>query len=154
MENKTILLVEDNLGDAAVITRILKSHCKVDKVFVVRDGVQALDFLFCQNAYANRNPYDMPQIILTEIKPKIDWLEMLRADGRTRLLPVVVLTSSKIEQDINQIYKLGANSIVRKPEDFSHFVEVVQVLGSYWLSVNEPPPYIPVPVENMPIKQR
>lgn len=111
---------------------------------VVRDGAEALDFLFCLGAYAGRNPREMPQVILLDLKlPKVDGLEVLRrirADERTRLLPVVILTSSREEQDLLQSYSLGANSYVRKPVDFNQFVEAVRQLGLYWLVLNEAPP--------------
>jgi two-component system response regulator len=111
---------------------------------VARDGVEALDFIFCEGAYASRDPRDLPQVILLDLKlPKVDGLEVLRrirADERTRLLPVVILTSSKEEQDLLTSYSLGANSYVRKPVDFNQFADAVRQLGLYWLVLNEPPP--------------
>ena len=144
MENKTILLVEDNPDDEALTLRALKKSNIMNKVVVVRDGAEALDFLFCTGAYADRDPNNKPQVILLDLKlPKVDGLEVLRsirADERTHLLPVVILTSSKEEQDMIKGYSLGANSYVRKPVDFNQFVESVRQLGLYWLILNEAPP--------------
>ena len=144
MEDKMILLVEDNPDDEALTLRALKKHNIGNKVFVVRDGAEALDFLFCTGAYANRDPHDVPQVTLLDLKlPKVDGLEVLRslrADERTRLLPVVILTSSNEEHDRIEGYKNGANSFVRKPVDFNQFVEAVRQLGLYWLVLNEAPP--------------
>ena len=146
MKSKVILLVEDNPDDELLTLHALrKSHIGND-VFVVRDGAEALDFLFCQNAYADRDPHDLPQLILLDIKlPKVDGLEVLRrirSDSRTRLLPVVMLTSSKEQQDLLQAYQGGANSYMRKPVDFSQFADSVHQLGLYWLVLNEPPPHL------------
>ena len=144
MENATILLVEDNADDEALTLRALKKNNIGNKVYVARDGVEALDFLFCTNTYADRDPHDMPRLILLDIKlPKMDGLEVLRrirADKRTYLLPVVLLTSSREEQDLIESYKSGANSYIRKPVDYAQFVEYVGKLGLYWLGLNEPPP--------------
>jgi two-component system, response regulator len=144
MEDKMILLVEDNPDDEALTVRALKKNNIGNRFVVVRDGVEALDFLFSTGAYSDRNPRDLPQLILLDIKlPKLDGLEVLkriRADERTSLLPVVILTSSKEEQDLLQSYKLGANSYVRKPVDFNQFLEAVRQLGLYWLVINEAPP--------------
>jgi two-component system response regulator len=144
MENATILLVEDNPDDEALTLRALKKNNIGNKVYVVRDGVEALDFLFCTGPYADRNPYDMPKLILLDIKlPKLDGLEVLRhirADKRTHLLPVVFLTSSKEEQDLIEGYKRGANSYIRKPVDYAQFEAYVGQLGLYWLGLNEAPP--------------
>ena len=144
MENATILLVEDNADDEALTLRALKKNNIGNKVYVARDGVEALDFLFCTNTYADRDPHDMPRLILLDIKlPKMDGLEVLRrirADKRTYLLPVVLLTSSREEQDLIESYKNGANSYIRKPVDYTQFVEYVGKLGLYWLGLNEPPP--------------
>ena len=140
MEYTTILLVEDNSDDEVLTVRALKKNKVGNQVFVVRDGVEALDFLFCKNKYADRDPSDIPQLILLDIKlPKIDGLEVLRrirADERTRLLPVVILTSSKEEQDVLEGYKRGANSYIRKPVDYTHFAEAIRELGLYWLTLN------------------
>ena len=144
MENSMILVVEDNPDDEALTLRALKKNHIGNEVFVVRDGAEALDFLFCTGAYAGRDPREMPQIILLDLKlPKVDGLEVLgciRADERTRLLPVVILTSSNEEQDLLEGYKNGANSYIRKPVDFNQFVEAVRQLSLYWLVLNEPPP--------------
>ena len=139
-----ILLVENNADDEILMLRALRKNNIGNGIFVVRDGAEALDFLFCRNAYANRDPYDMPKLILLDIKlQKIDGLEVLRrlrTDQRTRLLPVVILTSSKEEQDLIESYKSGANSYIRKPVDYTQFVEYVGLLGLYWLGLNEAPP--------------
>jgi two-component system, response regulator len=144
MDEKIILLVEDNPDDEALTLRALKKHNIGNKVFVVRDGAEALDFLFCTGAYADRDPNDMPQVTLLDLKlPKIDGLEVLRrlrADERTRLLPIVILTSSNEERDLIEGYKNGANSYVRKPVDFNEFLEAVRELGLYWLVLNQTPP--------------
>ena len=141
MNEKMILLVEDNPDDEALTLRALKKNNIGNKVVVVRDGVEALDFLFCMGAYAERDPQNKPQVILLDIKlPKMDGLEVLRrirAEESTRLLPVVILTSSKEEQDLIKGYSLGANSYVRKPVDFNQFVDSVRKLGLYWLVLNE-----------------
>lgn len=144
MADRPILLVEDNPDDEALTLRALRKNNIANAMSVVRDGAEALDFLFCAGAYASRDPREMPQVILLDLKlPKVDGLEALRrirADERTRLLPVVILTSSREEQDLLQSYSLGANSYVRKPVDFNQFVEAVRQLGLYWLVLNEAPP--------------
>jgi len=144
MENAMILLVEDNPDDEELTLHALRKNKIGNRVVVVHDGVEALDFLFCTNTYAERDPYDMPQIILLDIKlPKLDGLQVLRrirADERTRLLPVVILTSSNEEQDLLESYKSGANSYIRKPVDFTQFAEAIRELGLYWLVLNAPPP--------------
>ena len=144
-----ILLVEDNRDDEALTLRALKKNNIKNEVVVARDGVEALDYLFGTGSYAGRDLTDMPQVILLDLKlPRVDGLEVLRrlrADERTRLLPVVILTSSNEEQDRIKGYGLGANSYVRKPVDFSQFIEAVRQLGLYWLILNEPPPPLSVP---------
>jgi two-component system response regulator len=144
MDEKLILLVEDNPDDEALTLRAFQKNNMKNKVVVVRDGEEALDFLFRRGAHAARNLAEIPEIILLDLKlPKIDGLEVLRqirADPRTRLLPVVILTSSKEEQDMLEGYSQGANSYVRKPVDFNQFLEAVKQLGLYWLVLNEPPP--------------
>jgi len=144
MKNSMILLVEDNPDDEALTLRALKKNNIGNNISVVRDGAQALDFLFCTNAYAGRDPHDLPQLILLDIKlPKMDGLEVLRrirADERTHLIPVVMLTSSKEEQDLVESYENGANSYVRKPVDFNEFIAAMRQLGLYWLVLNEFPP--------------
>ena len=139
-----ILLVEDNPDDEALTLRALKKNNILNEVVVARDGVEALDYLFGRGVYADRDMSVMPHIILLDLKlPKMDGLEVLRhlrADDRTRILPVVILTSSKEEQDLINGYSLGANSYVRKPVDFSQFSESVRQLGLYWFVLNESPP--------------
>jgi CheY-like chemotaxis protein len=139
-----ILLVEDNPDDEALTMRALRKANVGNDVQVVRDGAEALDFLYGTGAYAGRDTSVMPQVILLDLKlPKIDGLEVLRrirTDGRTKILPVVILTSSDEEQDRIQGYALGANSYVRKPVEFVQFAEAVRQLGLYWLVLNEPPP--------------
>lgn len=145
MTEKMILLVEDNPDDEALTIRALNKNKIANNLSIVRDGVEALDFLFCTGPYSNRDPHDMPEVVLLDLKlPKVDGLEVLRqvrADQRTRLLPVVILTSSKEEQDLIKSYSLGANSYIRKPVDFSQFVEATHQLEMYWLVLNEPPPF-------------
>lgn len=145
MSKKTVLLVEDNLDDEALTLRALQRNNVGNQVIVVRDGVEALDFLFCRNAYAGRDPHDLPQLVLLDLKmPKMDGLEVLRqlrAEPRTRLLPVVILTSSKEEGDLIEGYKSRVNSYIRKPVDFTEFVDTVRELGLYWLELNEDPPW-------------
>jgi two-component system response regulator len=144
MKHTTILLVEDDADDEILTLRALKANDIENEVFVVRDGIEALDFLFCTNNYADRDPGSEPELILLDVKlPKMDGPEVLRrlrADPRTRLIPVVMLTSSREEQDLIESYKSGANSYMRKPVDYTQFVEFVGHLGSYWLRLNEAPP--------------
>lgn len=144
MNKKTILLVEDNPDDVALTLRAFKKSNILNEVKVASDGAEALDYLFATGAYASRNTDLMPQLILLDLKlPKLDGMEVLRrmrADERTRLLPVVILTSSKEEQDIVDGYNLGANSYVRKPVNFAQFSEAIRQLGLYWLILNEPLP--------------
>ncbi len=144
MPPKIILLVEDNPDDEALTLRALKKNNILNEVVVARDGVEALDFLFATGTYTGRDISIMPQVILLDLKlPKVDGLEVLRrlrADARTKLLPVVILTSSSEEADIVNSYQLGANSYVRKPVDFAQFMEAVRQLGLYWLLLNESPP--------------
>jgi CheY-like chemotaxis protein len=140
----TILLVEDNPDDVALTERALKKARIANKLVIARDGPEALDFLFGTGAYEGRDSSITPEVVLLDLKlPKLDGLEVLRrlrADQRTRLLPVVVLTSSKEDRDLTRSYELGANSYIRKPVDFKQFVKAVQDLGLYWLVLNEPPP--------------
>jgi len=144
MRNKVILLVEDNPDDELLALRALKKNNLVNEVVVAHDGVEALDYLFGAGEHAGRDTNVMPQLILLDLKlPRIDGLEVLRrlrADGRTRLLPVVILTSSREQQDMLDGYGLGANSYVRKPVNFEQFVGAVEQLKLYWLSLNEAPP--------------
>ena len=144
MNRKSILLVEDNPDDEALTLRALQKNNIANEVIVTRDGVEALDYLFRRGVHANRDNNQYPALILLDLKlPKIDGLEVLRqlrSDERLKLLPVVILTSSKEEQDIVNGYHLGANSYIRKPVDFNKFVEAVRQLGIYWLMLNEAPP--------------
>jgi two-component system response regulator len=139
-----ILLIEDNSDDEVLALRALKKNNLCNKVVVARDGVEALDFLLGTGTYAGRDLTEMPRLILLDLKlPKVDGLEVLqrlRANERTRLLPVVILTTSNEEQDRFLSYGLGANSYIRKPVDFTQFIEAVRQLGLYWLVLNEPPP--------------
>jgi two-component system response regulator len=141
MKEPVILLVEDNADDEALTMRALKKNNITNQIVVARDGIEALDYLFGIGAHAGRDVGLQPAVVLLDLKlPKLDGFEVLRklrADQRTRLLPVVILTSSKEQQDIANGYGLGANSYVRKPVDFQHFVEAVRQLGLYWLILNE-----------------
>lgn len=141
---KALLLVEDNPDDEALILRALKKHHITNDVVVARDGAEALDYLFGQGAYAGRDVKDLPTAVLLDLMlPKINGLEVLRrlrADDRTVLLPVIILTSSDEEKDMIDGYRLGANSYVRKPVDFNQLAEAVRLLGLYWLILNEPLP--------------
>jgi CheY-like chemotaxis protein len=144
MPNSVILLVEDNADDEDLTLRALKKNNITNEVVVVRDGAEALDYLFGTGAYTGRDTALLPQVVLLDLKlPKVDGLEVLnrlRNDKRTKLLPVVILTSSVEEQDLLRGYDLGANSYVRKPVDFGQFTEAVRNLGLYWLLLNERPP--------------
>lgn len=143
---KKILLVEDNADDVALTLRVLKIHNVANEVVEAHDGVEALDYLFGTGAHAGRDIRQQPQLILLDLKlPKLNGLDVLRSvrnDPRTRLLPVVILTSSNEESDRVNGYALGANSYIRKPVDFNQFAESVRQLGLYWLLLNEPPPVI------------
>ena len=138
---RVILLVEDNPRDEELTLRALKKGNILNPIVVARDGVEALDYLFAQGKYAHRPLSALPGLILLDLKlPKLDGLDVLRAlrcDERTKLLPVVILTSSVEQQDLLRGYDLGANSYVRKPVDFVQFSEAVRKLGQYWLGVNE-----------------
>lgn len=140
MQENLILLVEDNPDDEALTLRALKKSNVMNEVVVARDGAEALDYLFATGAYAGRDTRVMPQVVLLDLKlPKIDGLGVLRrlrGDERTRLLPVVVLTTSNEQRDIIDSYSLGANSYIRKPVDFVQFTEAVRQLGLYWLLLN------------------
>lgn len=142
--NKAILLVEDNASDEK-LTRMAFKDCGVaNEVIVVRDGAAALDYLFATGEYAARDPTVLPRLILLDIKlPKIDGLEVLRrlrADPRTQLVPVVILTSSKEDEDVLRGYSLGANAYVRKPVEFAEFAVAAKTVGLFWLLLNEPAP--------------
>lgn len=144
MENKVILLVEDNPRDEALTLRALNKSNIVNDVIVARDGVEALEYFFATGKYAGRDVTVMPQLVLLDLKlPKLDGLEVLRrirSDERTRLLPVVVFTSSSEEEDMMKSYDLGANSYVRKPIEFEEFLAATRQLGLYWLVLNEAAP--------------
>jgi two-component system response regulator len=144
MDQKTILLVEDDPNDEALTLRALQRNNIKNAVVVVRDGAEALEYLFAQGAYADRDANTLPQVVLLDLKlPKLSGLEVLRAvraDPRTRRLPVVLLTSSKEEQDVIAGYDSGANSYVRKPVEFGDFADAIRQLGLYWLVLNETPP--------------
>ena len=144
MADKIILLVEDNPDDEALTIRSLRHNNVLNNVVVARDGVEALDYLFCRGEYSGRNAGDMPEIVLLDLKlPKVDGFEVLeaiRGDERTRLLPVVILTSSSEEEDVVRGYNHGANSSVPKPVGFEEFCSAVRQLGLYWVVLNEPMP--------------
>jgi two-component system response regulator len=144
MNEKSILLVEDNPDDVELTLMALKESKILNQVKVTRDGVEALEYVFCTGKYAQRQPANLPELVLLDLKlPKLGGLEVLeklRADPRTKLIPVVILTSSSEEEDVLKSYNMGANSYVRKPVEFHQFVEAVRQLGMYWLLVNEAPP--------------
>lgn len=143
---KFILLVEDNPDDETLTQRALKKSKINNDIAIARDGVEALEFLFCEGRYSTRNPQKKPAVILLDLKlPKISGLEVLkrlRADDRTQFFPVVILSSSKEEHDLINSYRLGANSYIRKPLDFNRFAEAVSKLCFYWLELNEPAPRV------------
>ncbi len=143
MTEVEILLVEDNPTDAELATRALKKSNLANKLVWVKDGAEALDFLFASGAYSQRTIRDHPRVILLDLRlPKVDGLEVLqrvKSDERTRTIPVVVLTSSKEDRDITESYKLGVNSYISKPVEFDAFAKAVADLGMYWLLVNHPP---------------
>ena len=144
MPNSIILLVEDNPDDEALTLRAFKKSNIANEVVVARDGAEALDYLFAKGEFKERDGSVLPAVILLDLKlPKIDGLEVLkaiRADQRTRFLPVVVLTSSKEDQDLLNSYSSGCNSYIRKPVDFDNFVEAIAHLGLYWLVLNQSAP--------------
>jgi two-component system response regulator len=144
MNEPVILLVEDNASDLELTLRALKRGHIGNRVVAARDGAAAVDYLFRQGAYADRDPNEMPQVVLLDLNlPKIGGLDVLRrirADERTKLLPVVILTSSSEEKDVTGGYDSGANSYVVKPVDFTKFAEAVRQLGIYWLVRNQPAP--------------
>jgi two-component system response regulator len=143
-QRRSILLVEDNPDDELLTLRAFNRNHIVNRIDVVRDGQEALDYLFCEGQWVGRDSCEMPQVVLLDLKlPKIGGLEVLRQirrDDRLRRLPVVILTSSSEESDVVASYDLGANSYVRKPVDFAEFCSAVRDLGLYWLMLNEPPP--------------
>ena len=142
--DKVILLVEDNPDDEALTLRALRRSHLLNPIEVARDGVEALDFLFARGTHAARATQPLPTLVILDIKlPKLDGLGVLKAircEPRTRFLPVVILTSSQEERDLISGYELGANSYVRKPVDFTEFIEAAKVLGIYWLMINQLPP--------------
>ena len=146
MNTKTILLVEDNPSDIDLTKRALANANIANKVVVAEDGQEALDYLFGTGHYAGRDAAPLLAVVLLDLKlPKVDGLDILRrirANRRTKRLPVVILTSSQEEQDIAAGYDLGANSYIRKPVDFSQFAEAIKSMGLYWLVLNEPPPKV------------
>lgn len=143
--DKVILLVEDNPDDEALAIRALKRHHIGNEIVVAHDGVEALDYLFGTGMYAERDINFKPSVVLLDLKlPRMDGLEVLRRlreDERTKLLPVVVLTTSSEEQDLLDSYSLRCNSYIRKPVDFIQFSEAIRQLGMYWLLINQPPPF-------------
>jgi len=138
-----ILLVEDSQDDIDLALHTLRREHLANHIFVVRDGEEALDFLFCSGPYGDRNPAHMPKLVLLDLKlPKLDGMEVLqrlRADPRTRTLPVVIMTSSKEERDVANGYNLGVNSYIQKPVDFDEFRQTVKTIGLYWLLINQRP---------------
>jgi two-component system, response regulator len=144
MNTRIILMVEDNESDVELTKRALAKNNITNKMVVARDGREALDYIHCTGTYAGRDIKDFPTVVLLDLKlPKIKGLEVLReirANEFTKLLPVVILTSSSEEQDLITSYKLGANSYIRKPVDFTQFAEAIRTLGLYWLVLNEPTP--------------
>lgn len=146
LQKQVILLVEDNPDDEALTLRALKKNNITNEVVVARDGAEALDYFFGTGRFAGRDTSETPQVTLLDLKlPKVDGLEVLRrlrADPRTKLAPIVILTSSNEEQDRLKGYDWGANSYVRKPVDFDQFMEAVRQLGLYWLLLNERPPVL------------
>jgi CheY-like chemotaxis protein len=143
MNEHVILLVEDNQSDEELTLRALKKSNISNKVVVARDGAEALDYLFARGAHAERDPKDMPQVVLLDLNlPKLGGLDVLRAiraDERTKFLPVVILTSSKEDRDLAGGYELGANSYIVKPVDFTQFADAVRTLGLYWMVLNQRP---------------
>jgi two-component system response regulator len=138
-----ILLVEDNPGDVELTLHALQQHNLANRIHVVRDGAEALEFIFCTGAYAQRDSAHGPKVILLDLKlPLVDGLEVLqriKGDPHTRMIPVIVLTASREERDIVESYRLGVHSYITKPVDFEQFTEVVRTLGMYWVLLNQPP---------------
>ena len=143
-EEIDILLVDDNESDVELTVRALRRRHIANPIKVAHDGQDALDFLFCRGAYADRSFANPPRVILLDLKmPKVDGIEVLRAlraDARTRAIPVAILTSSKEERDIVEGYRLGVNAYVQKPVDFDDFRSVIEQMGAFWLLINQPPP--------------
>jgi len=145
MKEPVILLVEDNPDDEELTRLALEDSNVANRLFVVRDGQEALDWLFCEGVHSGRDPCFTPTVVLLDLKlPKKSGLEVLEAIRKkeyTRRLPVVILTSSKEEQDVLRGYNLGANSYIQKPVDYAQFLEAIRQLGVYWMVLNEPPPH-------------
>ena len=143
---KIILLVEDNPDDEMLTLRAMRKNNILNEIIIARDGAEALDYIFRRGKFENRDPEEIPQVILLDLnRPKVGGLEVLkhiRSDAHTALYPVVVLTSSKEERDLVESYRLGANSYIRKPVDFNQFLEAIRQLGLYWLVLNEVPDLI------------
>ena len=139
-----ILLVDDNASDVELTVRALRAHKLANSIHVAEDGQQALDFVFCRGAFSHRSFATPPKVIFLDLKmPKVDGIDVLRAirgDERTRMIPVVILTSSKEQRDIVEGYKLGVNAYIQKPVDFDEFRRVIEQMGMFWLVVNQPPP--------------
>jgi two-component system response regulator len=146
MSEQVILLVEDNANDEELTLRALRKANILNTVVVARDGAEALDYLFAREAYAGRDPKDFPIVVFLDLNlPKIGGLDVvrsIRADERTKLLPVVILTSSREDKDLAGAYRSGANSYIVKPVDFTQFAATVRQLGMYWLVLNQPPPLV------------
>lgn len=144
MTKKIVLLVEDNPDDEALTIRSLRKANVANEIEVVRDGREAIDFLFCEGQHADRDPSNLPGLVLLDLKlPKhsgIEVLQRMRADPRTKLVPVVILTSSSEDEDIVRSYQSGANSYVRKPVDFAEFADAIAKVGLYWVILNQGPP--------------
>ena len=142
-KNVDILIVEDDPNDAELTIRALRKHNHSSSIYLVRDGVEAVDFIFAEGKYSDRDIYDKPKVILLDLKlPKLNGLEVLqriKSDTRTKTINIVVLTSSKEDKDINEAYKFGANSYIVKPVDFDKFISSIADIGMYWLIVNQPP---------------
>jgi two-component system response regulator len=144
MVPRAIFLVEDNPDDEEITLRALRQSKVVNEIVVARDGVEAIEFLFCEGQYTGRDSSHMPSLVLLDIKlpmmSGIEVLQRIRADPRTHLIPVVILTSSSEEEDILRSYQLGANSYVRKPVGFAGFADAISQLGLYWMILNQSPP--------------
>lgn len=143
LDNVEILLVEDNNSDAELTLRALKKNNLANQIVIVTDGEEALNFIFARGSFSGRNIRNIPRVILLDLKlPKVDGLEVLKIikeDPRTKIIPVVVLTSSTEEKDIIESYRLGVNSYIVKPVDFTKFIATIRDLGMYWLTINQPP---------------